>query len=247
MVISPRYKVLDRVNYSRQVTRERVQNHKRSMSNKAVEIVSQRPTDIQVLKSELNSGDPAELDNVKHSTESSQLTHGERRKRTPPVDIQIMSKTQMRQDQIDLTSLRRSKIKMQQPPEILGFPQPQKYDKYYITKYSLPKGLNAVKAETHEKLNQTVHPKKREEFGLKRNKKDGTFYLKSRKRKNNEGFRGFKLKSWNRSDYRNMMNKTQIQSNNVNNLYRSGTRHKTTREKTAENVGCIIVDFKCCF
>jgi hypothetical protein len=55
-----------------------------------------------VLKSELNSADPAQLDNVEHSIESSQLTHGGRRKRTPLVDIQIMSKSQMRQDQIDL-------------------------------------------------------------------------------------------------------------------------------------------------
>jgi hypothetical protein len=81
-----------------------------------------------------------------------------------------------------------------------------------------------------------VHPKKREEFGLRCNKKDGTFYLKSRKRKNNEGFRGYKLKSWNRNDYRNMMNKTQIQSNNINKLYRSGTRYKATRQQSGDNV-----------
>ena len=34
---------------------------------------------------------------------------------------------------------------------------------------------------------------------------DGIYYLKTRKKKQLEGFRGFKLKSWNRSDYRNMV------------------------------------------
>lgn len=121
---------------------------------------------------------------------------------------------------------------------MFGCPQPKKYDKYYITKYSLPKGLNAVRIDQNEKLNQTMYPKKHEEFGLKQNKRDGTFYLKSRKRKKLEGFRGYKLKSWNRSDYRNMMmSKTQVKSTNLNNtFYKSNTRLKFTRDQARDKV-----------
>lgn len=90
---------------------------------------------------------------------------------------------------------------------ISGIPFPEKYDKYYITKYSLPKGLNAVKNEKKNRHNHTTNPKfyQTSLFNLKKDKKDGTFYLKARKKKQLEGFRGFKLKSWNRNDYRNMM------------------------------------------
>ena len=92
--------------------------------------------------------------------------------------------------------------------KVSGIPLPQKYNKYYITKYSLPKGLTAVKQETKKKI--PVRPKFQNQqlVNLRKNKKDGTFYLNASKRKKLDGFRGFKLKSWNRTDYRNMMSKS---------------------------------------
>lgn len=45
---------------------------------------------------------------------------------------------------------------------------------------------------------------------------DGIYYLKSRKKaKKFQGFRGFKLKSWNRNDYRNMMITQQLIQNRI--------------------------------
>ena len=76
--------------------------------------------------------------------------------------------------------------------KISGIPLPEKYDQYYITKYSFPKGLNTVKGITkvNRKYSNTKKNKSENLFRLRRDKKNGTYYLKTKKNRIIEGFRG---------------------------------------------------------
>ena len=60
--------------------------------------------------------------------------------------------------------------------KISGIPVPDRYNQYYITKYSFPKGLAAVKGI---RRNARTASQKNAKFDLKR-KKNGTYYLKSK-------------------------------------------------------------------
>lgn len=60
-----------------------------------------KPVNLKILKSEINTEEVNDFDNIAQSVESARVSPEGHRKHTPPVNIQIMSRSPMAQDLIE--------------------------------------------------------------------------------------------------------------------------------------------------